>query len=457
MSDNSFLKNYLKGEASYGFWNIITRLVAAVNTFITLSYLTLYEYGSFQLLLVTYAGAAVFLNIGGGVIRNDILRFEAEGRSADAKKLFFESLVLKIIIGVILCLAVFYFAPVLSFKYSPGHIFLVKLMSLLFLHDALLSSFTTIIEMRKRFNVIASRLSIVKFSQLAVLLYFVSFRNVDLQAVVISLVISMLVSLIFLVSPFIDAYSVWSGIKKSKEKFLFKILRSYGKWEVVEPLVNRFTAFFETWAIKLFISTEAVAIFSIAQMIIATLNGFLPVKTLLTLVPMEVNNEEKLRKIYTNAVKYIGIFSATIAIVAFFSVPIIIGIFFDKYLVSLTYFKALLLTLPLYATIGVSSIFLISLRRQKFLLSQKILKTLIVVPLYILLLPHFGLWGLVIQSYIWLIVALISIYVYLRNTKPHLFIVWSDVFIFSSEDKIFIFNTIEYIKSISKGLFRKVD
>ena len=72
MTDN-FLKSYLKGEASYGFWNFVTRGVGAVNTFIVISALTLYEYGSFHILLASYAGASVLLNIGSGVIRNDIL------------------------------------------------------------------------------------------------------------------------------------------------------------------------------------------------------------------------------------------------------------------------------------------------------------------------------------------------------------------------------------------------
>ncbi|MEQ1500205.1 MAG: oligosaccharide flippase family protein [Parcubacteria group bacterium] len=451
MSDN-FLKNYLRGEASYGFWNIVARGIAGVNTFICISALTLYEYGSFQLLLASYAGVSVLLNIGSGVIRNDILRFEAEGHSEKAKKLFIEVFIFRFATGVFLWLAVFFSAPILSLKYGPDYILLIKVISFLFLHDALISNLTTLIEMRKKFNVVASRFSIAKFSQLAILVIALIFYRVDLRVVVISMVLSLFISMIFIIKPFIESYYSWDNIKKSKDHFLFKILGSYGKWEVVEPAVSRFSSLFETWAIKLFINTEAVAIFSIAQMIISTLSGLLPVKTFLTLIPLQINNEEKLRKIYTNSIKYLSIFSITVALVSFFIIPIIISMFFVKYEVSLPYFRALLLTLPLHTIIGISSIFLISLRRQKFLFSQKILKIAVVIPLYILLLPRLWLWGLVAETYIWLSVVMFSVYFYLKNTTPRLFITWIDIFKFSSEDKTFLSGLMYDVKMYTRKL-----
>lgn len=447
MSDNSFLKSYLRGETSYGFWNFISRGIGTINTFIVIGALTLYEYGSFQILLASYAGLAVLLNVGGGVIRNDVLRFEAEGRSGDAKKLFFELSFLRIGTAVILWTWVFFSAPLLSFKYGPDFIFLIRIISFVFLHDAILSLLTIPIEMKKRFGAIASRLSITKSSQLFILLLALVFYRIDLRVVVVSMVVSLFVGLFFLLKPFLKSYTSWRRVEKSKDNFLLRILSSYGKWEVGEPILNRFTAFFETWAIKLFISTEAVAIFAIAQMLISTMAGFFPVKTLLTLLPIEARNEEKLRKIYTRGTKYLASLSIGLGVAAFFVIPFIISTFFAKYIVSLPYFKALLLTLPLHASIVLSSAFLISLRRQKFLFFQKVLKTLVSVPLYLALLPIFGLWGMVVQGYVWLLVSLASIYVYLLNTQPRLLIRWIDMVRFDNEDKVFLSDTIFSLKN----------
>lgn len=456
MSDNSFLKSYLRGEASYGFWNIVSRGVGAANTFITIGALTLYEYGSFQLLLASYAGAAVLLNIGGGVIRNDIIRFESEGRRADAKKLFYEIVMLRMITGILLWASVFFLAPALSFKYGPDFILLMRVMSFVFLHDALLTVITIPIEMRKAFSVVASRLSIAKFSQLFILLAAIVFYRVNLYIVVLSMTFSLFIGLIFMIQPFKDSIYPWKVIKMTKENFLFRILRSYGKWEVGEPILNRLTGFIETWAIKLFISTEAVAIFSIAQMLIATLTGLLPVKTLLTLIPMESENEEKLRRIYARGVRYISVLTLGMGLVSFFAIPLLIQVFFSKYTVSLPYFKALILTLPLHAVVGVSSVFLIALRRQGFLFFQKALKSFVMIPLYLLLLPVFGLWGLVAQNYIWLFVGIISISIYLKHTQPRLFIRFVDLIGFDQEDKTFLTNVFNDIKKYLSGRLNKI-
>lgn len=449
MNNHSFSKVYLKGEFSYGFWNIISKVIAAINAFLVISVLTLYEYGSFQILLASYAGAVAFMSIGGGVVRNDILRFEAEGRSADAKKLFYESSIARISIGTFLWATVFFSAPALSFKLGPDYISLIKIISFMFLHDALLTVITTPVELRRKFSVLASRAVMTKAIQLAVLIYFLLFQNINLRAVVISLVISLFATLFILTPSFITSYLPWRSIKKSPDEFLFKILTSYGKWEMIQPIAGKIASFFETWAVKVFISTEAVAVFSIAQTLLGTVAGFFPTKTLSTLVPMEIKNEEKLRKIYTYGVKYLIAFSVVIGIASFVAVPIFINIFFSKYAVSLQYFSALLLTLPLLAITSVSSAFLTALRRQKFLFFQKILKSLVAIPLYLLLLPLFGLWGLVFHNFILLTVMTGSVYFYLKNMNPKLFIRWHDVIVFGKSDMAFLENTYNSLKKYS--------
>jgi O-antigen/teichoic acid export membrane protein len=435
------------GEFSYGFWNFATRLVGGVNTFLVIFSLTVYEYGSFQLLLASYAGASMFLTIGGGVIRNDILRFEAEGRSPESKKLFYELLCTRAITGLILWAIVFFGAPYLSFKYGPDYITLIRIISFLFLHDAFLTSVITVLEMRKKFNIIASRTFLAKTVQLFVLSYFFLFKNIDLHIVVASLVVSMFVTLLLLLPSFFESSSIWKGVKSSTENFLLKILMSYGKWEVLQPIVGRFTSLFEAWAIKFFINTEAVAIFSIAQTLVNTVAGFFPVKTLATLVPLETKSEDKLKRIYTYGTKYLMALSILMGLVAFVVVPPVISIFFAKYTISLPYFNVLLLTLPILSITAVASIFLIALRRQKFLFFQKILKNIVAIPLYVLLLPALGLWGLVIHNFILLSIMTTSLYLYLRGTRPKLFVKWYDTLRFGKEDRIFLNSILGKLKT----------
>ena len=76
------------------------------------------------------------------------------------------------VIGFLLWFTVFFFASRLSFKFGQDYISLIRIISFLFLHDALLTIVTTLIEMRRKFSVIASRTSVAKVVQLTILLYF---------------------------------------------------------------------------------------------------------------------------------------------------------------------------------------------------------------------------------------------------------------------------------------------
>jgi len=313
-----------------------------------------------------------------------------------------------------------------------------------------------IIEMRKKFGVIASRSSSAKVAQFLILLFYFVFLKINLRAVVISLVGSSFVALVIILPSFFDSYEPWRKFEKSSKKLLFKILFSHGKWEVVQPFFTKIISFVEPWAIKLFVSTEAVAIYSIAQTLVGTVAGFFPTKTLSTLIPLEANNEERMRKIYTFGIKYLIVFSLLEGVVAFFAFPIIINLFFKKYLLSLAYFKVLLFTLPLSAISAVSSYFLVVLRRQKFLFFQKILKISIALPLYFLFLPIFGLWGLVIQNFILSLFLIFSLYYYLKNTEPRLFADLSDFFHFGEQDRLFARNISSDVKKyISKKLLMR--
>ncbi|MEQ1500480.1 MAG: oligosaccharide flippase family protein [Parcubacteria group bacterium] len=446
--NNNFSRSYFVGELSYGFWDTFAKIIGVINTFFIISSLTRYEYGSFQLLLSSYSGLAVLLGVGGGVVANDIIRYEAEGRNADAKKLFYEIFYVKIAIGFLLLFATFCFTPFLSAKYGPDYISLIRIISFLFIHDALLGVMKVVLEMRKMFNFIASRTSVAKIAQLVILLYFYFFNHVNLRAVVISLVGSLFVTLALLVPQFLKAYSPWSIVKKSSNNFLIKIMTSHGKWGIFQQITGKITPIFEAWSIKLFINTEAVAIYSVAQTIVGTIAGFLPTKTLAVLVPLEIKNEEKLKKIYTYGMKYLVAIATLSGLVAYFTVPILIDFFFKKYIVSMPYFKVLLLTLPMLAIMSMSSIFFVAFRKQKFAFFQKVLKTVISIPLYLLLLPMLGLWGLVVHNFIITFVMVVSVYVYMKNMTPRLFVNLHDMVVFGKEDMVFLSGFLENTKKV---------
>src|SRR3989344_3796379 len=102
MSKFSFKDKFVSGESYYAFWNFVSKALSLVITFITISTLTVYQYGVFQLILSTYSAFMDFLGVGSGVVNNDILRNVSEGKEREAKQLFFEYNGLRLILGTIL-------------------------------------------------------------------------------------------------------------------------------------------------------------------------------------------------------------------------------------------------------------------------------------------------------------------------------------------------------------------
>ena len=93
--------DFTKGEilgsgAWYGASTIFMRGIAALNTFVVIYFLTLYEYGAFKLLLSLVGIFQVFVLSGlDDVVRNEIAQHIKNNQEKSAAQLFFELLLVK--------------------------------------------------------------------------------------------------------------------------------------------------------------------------------------------------------------------------------------------------------------------------------------------------------------------------------------------------------------------------
>ena len=102
------IATFLKGEAVSAFWNFLSKAIALLNTFLTITSLSLYQYGVFQLLL-SFAGiSSDVLNLGSSVVSNEISRSVGENRASDAKRIFLQYSFVRIFLIIILWVIVFF-------------------------------------------------------------------------------------------------------------------------------------------------------------------------------------------------------------------------------------------------------------------------------------------------------------------------------------------------------------
>jgi O-antigen/teichoic acid export membrane protein len=392
------------------------------------------------------------MGLGGETMRNDILRYVGEQDIPHAKRLFYESTLVRIGIGIILWAAIFFGAPYFFSAYNSEFIAYIKIISFLFLHDALLPSLRLALEAEKKFSLIASRSSISRFIQLAIIAWFYFFATVGLKEVILSLVVSSYVSIVFMLVPVMRSYyKLWRAHPVSGDLMIWKLLSSYGKWELLRPVAAKIVDFVQVWMTKFLISTEAVAIFSVAQTMLGTLANFMPVNTLSVLIPLHIAEKEKLQKIYNVGTKYLILFSIAVGIIGLVAAQPFVHIFFPKYIASLPYFDVLLLTLPITAASAVAGVFLVVYRRQGFLLFQKLMKGLIGIVLYALLIPVFGLWGLVAQAILLSLILFTIIYIYMVRSKLDVSLNWKYLTSYDDVDKEFLRN---FFSDVRKALGR---
>lgn len=399
MSNNfSFSQKFVSGEAHFGFWNFISKGLGAINTFFIIGALTVYQYGVFQLLLSLYAILSPLISLGGFAAGTDILRFIGEGREDKAKRLFWEFNSLRLLSAILLWALFFFGAPFLSFRYGPDFISVIRVISFLFLTELFVSISKFLLSARLNFGAVASRDAIGKIFQLGVLLYFYFFENLGLKEVFFSVVAAPFFSALTLLPQTVKAWEPWRRLLPVKEQILWGIVKAHGKWASLRSFFSQFTNRIQPWLIKIFISTEAVGIYSVALSIADLFTEIMPTYTLGTLVPRQIQDKERSKMVFNYSSKYLIIFAMVAVVGGLLTVPFAVNFIFPKYLPSLPFFFLLLALLPIRIFWQVVDTFLVALRQQKFVFFRMLGRNLLGLLLLLVLLPWIGLWGVVLTE-----------------------------------------------------------
>ena len=452
INKSSFSKSFLKGETSFGFWNILSKLMGFVASIIVIKYITLYEYGVYQLVLA-FGGlvGTFFLKLLTDVSLNDIIRFVGEKKENFAKKLFQQYAFFKLSIGVVSFLIVFFGAGIISTYYDENIAGLFRLVSFLILIDSIYNVMKIVLEVRLKFNAIASRPVVYQFLRITLVIATLLLFGLNVEKILIVNVIASALATVIFIPLFLKNYNIWKNVDKEKENVLLSIVKKHGKWSLMRPAIAGIPNNIQPWLIKIFVGTEAVGIFNLASMLFATIKSFLPLNTLTYLIPLEISNKKRSQKIFSYSIKYITIFSILLSIVSFVGGFLFIGAILPKYVESLPLFYIMLLSIPISGFGSVMVSFLIAMRKQKYLFIQMISKMIFSTAMFLILLPIFGLVGLAIEQILTTIFVFVLLLIYMRKVKVGLKIEPKILFSFNKEDISFIKNLYldskKYLKS----------
>ncbi|PIQ91715.1 MAG: hypothetical protein COV70_02285 [Parcubacteria group bacterium CG11_big_fil_rev_8_21_14_0_20_39_22] len=456
MKTFSFKERFIGGESQYAFWNIISKGAGFSNTFLILTSLTLYQYGVFQLLLSVYSAFTDLLSVGGGVVNNDISRHIGAGEEGKAKKIYKEYAVMRIVAGILLWAGFFFGADLFAERYSVEFVREVRLISFLFLTEVVFTSMRTLISLRMNFAAAASRSAIYKAFQFFILLYFFVFSEIGLRELFLSMIIGSSLSLLFLISPFMRSYRIWKGEKTEKGFAILRLFKSYGKWEVFSQVGSKTTSRIKPWLIKIFISTEAVAIFTVANSAVGAVKDMLPFKTLNVLIPLRVQDNNSFQRIFTYGMKYMALLSIIFMIGGMVLAPIVITFIFPQYIESLPLFFLIISALPIMAVSIVVVSFLITLRKQKFLFLHSVIRNVLGLSFYLILLPAIGIWGLALERFVTPLIVLIISFFYIKKLGLQIRFENRKLFTFGKEDRDFVKDIFKIFKKSTMAKISKL-
>jgi len=391
----SFFHSYFSGEALIGVWNFVGKGIAALNILLIIGSLDVFKYGVYILVLAFYSFvAAIPFKLLATVITNDLIRYEHEGERARAKRLFWEAFSIRMGFAAVLALGTFFSADIVAHFYDQDIANLVRTLSPLFIFDALYSSIRPLFQMHARFGLTAFRPIVYKTIKFGILGGFVLFATLGVQEVLLAHVIATgLATFIFLI-PLVRMYRLWSNVQSEKRFVLFDIVKKHGKWSVLSQVSSQAAGNLRPWLIKLFVNTEAVALFSVAESLYGAIKTFFPTETLVSLVPRELKDKRRSMQLLLRGIKYLTILGILLALLAGVVVPLALPFVFPEYTPSVSLFIALLPALVLLGVRSMSSTFLSAMRRQKYLFLVNSVKTLSTFILPLILLPVFGIHGM---------------------------------------------------------------
>lgn len=418
--------------------------VGLITSFLTLSALSVGDFGRYQLVLAAIAFIGTFsIDFFDEIIQSDISRSLAGRRPDEAKRLFLEFAFLKVGLGLAVTLALFFGAHLVVRAYaasgpassgaSSGIADFVRIASFVFVIRALRSTASLFLKSVVSLKALGAS-AVEELIKLAIIaaLFYVSALGV--REVLIATVVAAGGSLIYVLMPFGRAYQkTFSAVRSSPRSLFAAVVKGYGWLVLFRTALHQAAKPIRPWLVKAFVGTEAVALYALAANMATLLKDFFPLANV-SLVAWEVGNPERLKTIFTRGAKYSFWAGIAFALFCLAAVPLAIWLVLPKYLPAIPLFLALLISFPFHGISRLEYSLLTALREQKVLTARLLAELAISTVTLILLLPVLGILAVAVEvngAILWRVWYLQRV---LGRKYPFLKLRVSSLFRFDAED-----------------------
>lgn len=419
----------------------IQRAISFFVFLLIMKELTVHDYGVLTLLFTIPGPFMSVIGFGiGDLITSEIAKARGAKNEKRVSQIFFEYYILKIAIFLILISSAYFLKEYLVVKYD---IDMLKYFNLLIFYTAsllLVNFYSILLSGYEKFVQISIINLFEPIVRLFMLFVFLLNGGFDISTVLFVYAASKLFSFVMALA-FINNILVKIAGIFSFQKFntLFILMRKYGKWLTIRDFLNQIAKNINPWLIKVFLNTQMVGIYGVAQKITGIISAFMPIsKISFPLVAKNINNPEKLNIIIPKLRKYSLLLSSVIVIFIFSFVDIAMMSFFPKY------FDAILLIKILSLRIIIASLFigqkglLFGYNMQKFQLVFFMYSFCQNMVINVFLLYHYSLIGLAIAGIIHSLFTYIVSDIYLMKKIKHYKFKFIDYLKYDEYDRMII-------------------
>ena len=451
------------------FWELVASGASLINSFLILSFLSVYHFGLYQLVLA-FIGLVGGFNLDqfDGAISIEMRHYFNRGEKSLARRIFSEYVVVKLMLAVFLALAVFLGASLIADHYRADIGLFIKISSALLIIDAALSVeriFLKSVFSFTFFGVTAVR-ELVKLVFLTLMV--LEGYEISIVSILTVHLLGWLAALIFLSIFFGRQYqevftktdSAWlklRGAGKFAGRYLLAgIVKTYGKLIMIRYSFARLTKNATPWLVKFFINTEAVGLYSLAVNLIAFIEELFPINMLSYVFQANVGDRANLRRIFNRSVKYALWFGTMAAVAGLVLMPWLIGMILPKYVSALPLFKLMLAALPVFGVYKIFKWLLTALREYKILAMRTVTEALTILLVLVITLPAVGLLGAGLAYIAIYLSRVLFLYPAMVKAHPHLKFHWGEMVKFDQNDKDFMKKFLRHFFSILCGLVRRI-
>jgi O-antigen/teichoic acid export membrane protein len=428
----------------------VLKVVSLVTVFFMLRKMSVYEYGILELGIASIALFGIFQLPGlSDAVVSDILVERSRNNVIKAKSVFVGFIKTQMILGVTACALMFLLAGKLAEYYHSPITSILQIMAFTFLGQpfraAILLMYTTNFSYDKQ----AAYSVVEETSKLGFLLLFFAALPFSVALVPLSILASQLFAIVVFAASGYAIYKKFGDTRSENSLLHMKdLLSKHGKWSIAISYISNLSGSIRTWIIKLFLGTEAVALYAVAWGLISHVTSLIPLsKVTAPYISKHIDDQVRVSKIFSKTVKYQLLAFASIGIIGFFVFPPVLGYLFPNYTESLELFKFMLIALvPLSFASSITPLF-IAMREQKSMFYISIDRAIFICILMPIMLTLFGLYGSIAELFITSSLFSYERYRTIRRKMPLISISLKDIVRMDEDDKLVLSQLRGVIKS----------